>query len=190
MNSDKKKAMLSFLETLQHAPHIAVDTESDPETDLFLGFSIAYQRLGMYFPVGHLQDGVNIDDEVFDTAMKVIDNAPLRVFQHAGYDLGRFQYKLGHILHDKRFVCTMTMAHMINENTINKSLDSLHRKYVKNGQGKFKNKVMEDITQKLGWRYVPILLMEQYASQDAIITSELYTALEPLYKEQFGEMFS
>ena len=184
-----KGQMMGFLEIMQGTSHIGVDTESDPDTDLFLGFSIACGEVGMYFPVGHLEADANIDDEVYDYSMNVIDKHELRVFQHAGYDLSRYEHKLGIPLQG-RFVCTMTMAHMINENLVSKSLDSLHKHYVKNGTGKEMPELMKNIIKQMGWRYVPAQLMTVYGTQDAVAASQLFLALKPLYTAQFGELFS
>jgi DNA polymerase I-like protein with 3'-5' exonuclease and polymerase domains len=165
-----------------------VDTESDHEIDLFLGLSLAVAGYGMYFPIGHLEEDVNIDDEVYECAIDTIKNHRLRVFQNAGYDLMVFE-KLGVKL-DGPFACTMIMAHMVDENLPSKSLDSLHKVFVPNGVGKIRHPLMQHIIDTMGWRYVPVYLMNEYGTQDAVATSELFMVLAPLFEAQFGEMFS
>jgi hypothetical protein len=170
-------------------PYMAVDTESDFNfvPPLFLGMSIAIPgSLGTYLP-RNLVDGGNVDDEVFELGLEVIRNAPRRVFQHAGHDLVIFE-KIGVPLLGK-FACTMIMAHMINENLLSKSLDHLHKHYC-GGEGKKRHPFMQTMIDTLGWSYVPTQLMYVYGKQDAVATLEVFEAIYPLYKKQFGELYA
>lgn len=169
-------------------PHIGVDTESDFTLDppLFLGFSLAFGSQGMYFPVAHMEDG-NVDSDIIELGMKIISENPLRVFQNAGHDLQVLD-DLGCPMWDKPFACTMIMAHMIDENIISKDLDTLHKMFT-GGKGKLRDPVMQQIIDTMGWRYVPIQLMAEYGAQDAIAASELFIELEPIYKNQFGDLY-
>lgn len=187
-----KDEMLHFLDSLAVAPHIAIDTEADYKVDplLHLGFSMAYSSIGMYFPVGHLEQDANIDEEVFKIAMEVMATARLRVFQHAGHDLDVLEEGYNNYLWDKPFVCTMIMAHMIDENIISKSLDHLHKTFVSGGVGKIRHPLMQQIIDTMGWRFVPVYLMNEYGTQDAVATSQLFLELEPLYKIQFGRLYN
>lgn len=184
-----KEEMLSFIRYFQFFEHLAVDTESDPETGIKLGISCAYApaNLGTYFPIGHLEEGANIDDEVFEKLIIGIDKSKLRVFQHAAHDLDIFE-QLGYPLNG-RFADTMIMAHMIDENVPNKGLDYLHKLYV-GGEGKDRHNLMQQYIDTMGWLYVPVQLMNVYATQDAVATSELYVELEPLFVKQFGVLFN
>jgi DNA polymerase I-like protein with 3'-5' exonuclease and polymerase domains len=178
------------LNSIPAFPHIAVDTEGDFKFDppLFLGFSVAYKTTGYYVPVGHFKEpDANVDEDVLELAMKKIEEAPLRVFQHAGHDLMVLD-QLGYPMWDKPFACTMIMAHMINENLPSKSLDSLHKTFT-GGVGKIRHPVMQQIIDTLGWSSVPVYLMNEYGTQDAVATSELFLELEPRYVEQFGPLY-
>lgn len=180
---------IDFLEIARCTRHIAVDTEKDYKVDppLFLGFSIAFPGAGTYFPVGHLEQGVNIDEDLFHLAMKTIQNNKIRVFQHAGHDLIELE-ELGYPMWHIPYACTMVMAHMIDENLLSKSLDSLHKHFT-GGVGKIRDPLMQDTIDTMGWRYVPTMLMMEYGTQDAVATSELFEILEPLYIEQFGPLY-
>lgn len=178
---------LDFINLLGKMRFAAVDTEKDPETLQFLGMSVAFPGMGMYFPVGHMEKDANIEIPTLELLMKTIRDIPLRVFQHAGHDLMEFQ-ELDFPLQDLPFACTMIMAHMIDENVISKSLDHLHKTYT-GGVGKIKHPVMEHITSKVGWRFVPVALMNQYGKQDAVATCELFCAVEPLWEKQYGPLY-
>jgi DNA polymerase I-like protein with 3'-5' exonuclease and polymerase domains len=176
---------LRFLSYLETVSHIAVDTEKDPITDRFLGFAIAYLKLGMYFPIGHLEEG-NINEEIYIATAKLLQNHKLRVFQNASHDLQDFE-DLGLPLNG-RFADVMVLANMIDENIVSKKLDYLH-KYFCNGEGKRMHPLMANIIKTMGWQYVPLQLMYDYCMQDAVATSEIFDMIEPMYVEQFGPLF-
>jgi DNA polymerase-1 len=158
---------------------VAVDTEGD-----MLGFSVAIPGFAMYIPVAHLQEDVNLDPT---EAIKVIDSVPCRIFHNAAHDLQIFE-NYGTPLNGP-FIDTMIIAHMVDENIPSKQLDYLHKHYCK-GEGKNRHPMMEGIIKAMGWEYVPIELMCEYATNDAVITLELFMTLRPLYEKQFGAFFS
>lgn len=184
-----RQEMLDFLDMVPYWSHISVDTEGDFSLDppLFLGYSLAFAPWGMYFPVAHLMEG-NVDEDIVDISFKAVMQNRRRVFQHAGHDLIVLE-EIGYDMWHLQNACTMIMAHMVNENTLSKDLDTLHKVYT-GGTGKTRPEEMNTIIKGLGWRYVPPLLMNIYAKQDAIATSELYKALEPLYVAEFGELYA
>lgn len=162
--------------------YVTVDTEGFLPNPL--GISIAHPALdSMYFPIGH-RENVNIDAEAYDFLVHVLKTVPYRVFQHAGHDITILPF-----LFDLPFICTMIMAHMIDENVMSKGLDYLHKYYCK-GEGKFSDLLMDSIIKTMGWDYVPFELINVYAARDALITMELFLALLPLYEAQFGSPWS
>lgn len=174
--------MLAHLENCLSFKYLAVDTEGYAPD--ILGISIAHPALHtMYFPVGHKED-VNIDDETHEFLRHVLKTVSYRVFHHAGHDILSLPY-----LFDLPFVCTMIMAHMVDENVMSKGLDYLHKLYC-GGEGKQMNPLMASIIKTMGWEYVPFELMNSYADTDALITMELFLKLLPLYEEQFGPLWS
>lgn len=179
---------LHYLEKAVTFPHMAVDTESDPNTGLFLGISTAYLQDAMYWPVGHLEAEANIEESLLESLLEVIRDNPLRVFQNAGFDLKKFEEDLNCPLQGA-FADTLIMVHMINEELPNKGLNYIHKQYT-GGVGKIRHPIMQQIIDTMGWRYVPVLLMNEYATQDAIATSEVFEVVRPLFEKEYGRMFS
>lgn len=174
--------MLQFLENCQIFEYLAVDTEGYAPNPL--GISLANPALeSMYFPIGHMED-VNIDEEIREVLDVLLRTVPVRIFHHAGHDLMVLRD-----LFDLPFVCTMIIAHMVDENLYNKSLDAVHKAYC-GGEGKQMHPLMASIIKTMGWEYVPIELMNEYADNDALITMESFIKLKPLYEAQFGPLWS
>lgn len=173
--------MHQVLENCLQFKYISVDTEGFAPNPL--GISVCNPALqGMYFPIGHKED-VNIDAETYEFLVHVLKTVPYRVFQYAGHDITILPF-----LRDLPFVCTMIMAHMINENLLSKSLDYLGKFYV--GEGKKQDPLMESIIKSMGWEWVPFELMNLYAEWDAILTMKLFQVLLPLFEEEYGPLWS
>lgn len=167
-----------FLESCRTFKYISLDTEGN-----LLGISLATPLLqSMYFPIGHIQN-VNLNNDIKKELYDVITTVPYRIMHHAGHDIMVLPE-----IHDLPFVCTMIMAHMVDENVLSKSLDYLHKYYCK-GEGKQKHPLMASIIKTMGWEYVPIELMNEYADNDALITMELFIKLLPLFEAQFGPLW-
>jgi len=159
-----------------------VDTEGYAPN--ILGISIAHPALhSMYFPVGHQED-INIDEETRNFLQHVLKTVPYRIMHNAAHDIVALPY-----ISDLPFVCTMIMAHMVDENVMSKGLDYLH-KYYCSGEGKEMDPLMESIIKTLGWEWVPYALMDKYGKVDAKITMELFLELLPKYENQFGALWS
>lgn len=170
--------MHQFLENCLTFKYISVDTEGN-----LLGISIATPALqSMYFPIGHIQN-VNVDEETKREIYRILVTVPYRIMHHAGHDI-----RILPEIEKLPFVCTMIMAHMVDENVLSKGLDYLHKYYCK-GEGKQKHPLMDSIIKTMGWEYVPIELMNEYADNDALITMELFIALLPLFEAQFGSLW-
>lgn len=173
---------MAHLENCLTFKYIAVDTEGYAPN--ILGISIAHPGLAsMYFPVGH-RESVNIDEETNNFLRHVLQTINFRVFHNAGHDLIALPY-----LFDLPYICTMIMAHMVDENIMSKGLDYLHKFYC-DGEGKQMDPLMESIIKSMGWDYVPYALMYEYATEDARITMELFMKIKPLFEEQFGLIWS
>lgn len=136
----------------------------------------------MYFPIGHRED-VNIDAEVDEVLRRTLRSVPYRIFHNAGHDLVALPD-----LFDLPFVCTMILAHMVDENVMSKGLDYLSKYYCGN-EGKQMHPLMASIIKTHSWYHVPYALMYDYASVDASLTMELFMTLLPKYEEQFGSLW-
>lgn len=171
-----------LLERSSEFKYIAVDTEGYSYRPL--GISIA-NPLGecAYFPIGHTED-VNIDEELYKQLIETIKKIPYRIMHNAGHDIVILPE-----LHDLNFVCTMIMAHMVDENVMSKALDYLHKIYC-GGDGKTGDPIMQGIIDTMGWYAVPYMLMYKYAANDAKITMELFLELLPRYEKEFGPLWS
>ncbi len=174
--------MLKVLEDCLIFKYIAADTEGYAPNPL--GISIANPaRQSMYFPLNHKED-VNIDEEVTEALFHTLKTVPYRIFHHAGHDITTLPE-----LFDLPFVCTMIMAHMVDENVISKGLDYLHKFYC-GGEGKQMHPLMASIIKTMGWEYVPFELMNSYACVDALDTMEVFLELLPRYEAEFGPLWS
>lgn len=178
---------IQFLKYAKLAPHLAVDTESDPDVDLLLGISVAFPGVAMYFPVAHLEEDANITDAQLKELIEIIKSVPLRIFHHAAHDLEKLR-EIGYDLWYLPFADTMIMTHMIDENIRNKGLDYLHKMFTSK-EGKNRSPLMQGMIDSMGWRYVPVTLMDDYAKNDALITEELFTEIRPLFEEQYGSLY-
>ena len=165
-----------------------MDSESDPKVDLFLGISIGFAATGMYFPINHIEEDANIDDEVYDLLVDTMRSCPLRIFHNAAFDLTQFAKHLNLDLWHLPFADTMIMAHMIDENVMSKQLDYLCKYYLGN-EGKNRSPLMQSMIDTMGWRYVPTVMLADYAANDAKITWELFMYLRPLFEEQYGPLY-
>lgn len=174
--------MFSHLENCLRFKYIAVDTEGYTAESI-LGISVAHPGLqSLYFPIGH-KEHVNIDWETTELLVHVLKTVPIRVFQHAGHDITILPF-----LADLDFVCTMIMAHMIDENVMSKSLDYLGNYYC--GEGKRSDPLMDSIAKTMGWDFIPFELINSYAEWDALLTMMLFLKILPLYEAQFGKLWT
>lgn len=173
---------MEVLESCLAFDYLAVDTEGwAPD---ILGISIAPPFSdGMYFPLRSMED-VNIDEETKEVLYDVLTRVPYRVMHHAGHDINSIPE-----IADLPFICTMIMGHMVDENVMSKGLDYMHKHYCKK-DGKQRPELMQSIIDSMGWDWVPIELMNLYASVDAEITMELFLTLKPLYEAQFGDIWT
>lgn len=172
-----------FLDSSLDFKYLAVDTEGYVKQGL-LGISVANPALQhMYFPTGHKED-VNIDAEVRELLDHVLKTVPYRIMHNAAHDIIALPE-----LFDLPFVCTMIMGHMVDENVMSKGLDFMHKWHC-GGEGKEMHPLMASIIKTMGWYYVPFELMNVYASNDALITMELFLTLLSKYEEQFGPLWS
>ncbi len=180
--------------------YISVDSEGWPRGATYqvnntkyvsqglLGISIALPTLqGMYFPLGHTFEDVNISPLVRSLMIDVLKSVKYRIFHNAPHDL----YSMLELvdMRELPFLDTMILGHMVNENLYSKSLDVMHKHYCK-GTGKDRDPMMQGIIDALGWYMVPFELVNRYGSVDAEITMELAQTLIPLYTEQFGPLWT
>lgn len=128
-----------------------------------------------YYPFNH-EVGPNLPYEDLDEVANVITSHPMRVFHNAKHDLLAL-LAMGIDVRHLPFYDTMLMGHWLNENMLNKGLDSMSRLY--GGQPKNRPELMKNIIKLMGWGYVPSQIMAEYSANDAHITYELFEKLLP-----------
>lgn len=171
---------LDLLETAVKAEQIVVvDTEG---INRFLGVSVAFDGLpfGMYFPIDHDQPG-NISLQEKERLFDLIRRIKILSAHNAVHDL-RFLKRYG-VEFLGKFYDTMLMAHWINEEEFDYSLDALGRVYNLKSR-KTKPQHMEDFIKTEGWDKVPITWMDEYSSMDAFAELELLGKLLPKFEAE------
>lgn len=167
-----------ILDLTESADIVTVDTEG---SERLLGISICFDGLsnGFYFPIGH-EDEDNLNESQIKRLYSILGSRYALVFHNAIYDLrvlrdNGFDY-LG------LFYDTMLMAHWIDEEQYNFSLDTTSKIY--GGKPKNMSPVMQFIIDTEGWDKVPYYLMYVYSSNDAFITHQLFRELLPLFQAE------
>ena len=188
---------LQTLEVCRQADIVAVDTETTgfgirDGTDHAYGVSLSARNkkgtlYSAYYPIRHRLAGGDLDpdnmtEEVYKQVKEVVENAPLVVFHNAKFDLVSLETL--DIYRRLDFVCTLILAHLIDENRpASKSLDNC-TKYYLGYYGKEKSDVLEVFIKHFGWDKIPAAMMDRYAEVDARVTLELYEKL--IKKVDFG----
>ena len=145
---------------------IALDTETSslhPHTNNFKLIGVA------------LYDGEGIKEFTndFDRVKSIAENPDNTIVCHNI----KFDYSaLATVgIHIANGACTLAMAHMVDENRFDHSLDSLSRDLLNDHKDDTAIKVMS----KFGWDQIPWEILEPYAIKDAELCYRLYHLLAP-----------
>jgi len=170
---------------------VAVDTETNGEDcrdgrGYGLGISLAWKdsdgEQAIYFPFRHFDANYNLQafkgllQHVFDTRTLIFHNAKfdLTVLETLGFDTSKI-----------RFLDTMILCHLINENEpYAKSLDSCVKFYKVAEEGKHKTEKLNNWIKLHGWGMTPSYYMCEYAAWDALLTYRLYQQIRPKLKAE------
>lgn len=163
---------------------VAVDTETDGNdvrdgSGYLTGLSISTGRTSCYLPFRH-GEGDNLILGEWVAPLTAALNSTTLVFHNAKFDIPSLA--TAGIKVTGKFYDTMLMAHWINENWPDKSLDWLGKRLL--GEGKSKSLLMDTIVKAYGWAAVPSQVMAPYAEQDARLTLKLFNKLFPEFKKQ------
>lgn len=164
-----------------------------------MGVSVAFRDggdvTGFYLPFRHSNLGGSFNHNVarFLPVLQRILDTKLCVYHNAKFDLVSLQ-TLGLRTHgpDRRFVDTMVLAHLLDENRpySGKSLDSCSRYYLKDEGGKRKSEDLKEIIKVFGWGAVSPDHMAEYGMYDAVLTLRLFEVLQPkLTAERLGNVW-
>lgn len=156
---------------------VTIDTEGVAP---MLGFSFCVKGMpqGFYLPFHH-SDGVNLSATEQKHLLNLLSTKWL-VHHNAAHDVM--------VLEDEgikpyNFYDTMLMAHWVNEEMFNYGLDSVSRAY--GGLPKNMPPSMKQIIDEEGWHAVPLSMMDEYSSNDAFITDELFWKIKEKFDKQF-----
>lgn len=162
---------------METADIITVDTEG---VSTMLGISVCFDGLpdGFYFPFNHING--NLDDPSKQRIFKILATRKALVFHNAVHDLRVLaNHGLNYV---GVFYDTMIMAHWINEERQDYSLDKISQVY--GGKPKAMPAEMSALIDMDGWDIVPASLMTQYSGNDAFITHQLFRKLLPEFQAQ------
>jgi len=178
-----------FLKGLAAVDIVALDTESSGHdlrdgTGRVIGFSLAFDPTSgamppwsAYLPISHID--YNYSEETISQVMEIVLQKKL-VMHNAKHDLVALE-RMGYPFHGT-FYDTMLMAHLLDENLPNKSLDYVARKYV--GEHKERSKEMQTLINAFGWGMLPAEQVAEYAQHDALITYLVFRHLQPQFERE------
>jgi DNA polymerase III epsilon subunit-like protein len=170
------------------APIMAVDTETNGEDirdgrGLCIGISVAFRNVkgklvGSYFPVAHEKD--NVSPEIREQLKALLLSREKLIMHNRKFDIPSLATAGIAVPRSISQYCTMIMAHMLNEN-VPKSLDWLSKNELKK-EGKLKGPEWELMFNLYGWSAkFPSSIMHEYATEDALLTLELFEKLYPYF---------
>lgn len=177
------------LADLDSVEKLHIDTESNGESlkdgrGYTIGMSIdispdkGLNAYSYYFPFRHPQG--NLTPDYLEELKKLIYRKKKWVAQNARHDILAMQ-SLG-IDPPFDWECTMLMAHQVNENLLNYSLDSLSKGL--GYDGKAKDQHFSNIIKLLGWGGVPPSFLAEYAATDASLLRPLAEHYVSKYYEE------
>src|SRR6266498_210695 len=181
MSSPTNESFQKHLQLIRESPYLTIDTEgtlTHPHSETW-GLSASVFGQSAYYPFNHGY-GQNYPREMLSSLKEVIENHPCLVMHHAKHDL-RALHNLN-INPTGKFYCTLQMAHITDENRFSKELSALSTSY--GGQPKQMPDVMKAIIDGFGYHMVPVEYWMDYASNDALITEELFYPLLQEFKDQ------
>lgn len=179
-----------FIDGARKARYLVVDIEGDGKDvrdkdsgAITMGATLTYRdkdfkKQSYYFAFQHMI-GEN-QPEFFDSVRETIKNHPCLVMHNAKHDLVGLELWDIHRFHG--FYCTMTMAHLINENQVSYKLDHLSR--IHGGQPKNMSTTMKTLIDFVGWGHIPVKMMREYSANDGYITLDLFESLIPEFQAE------
>ena len=172
----------SILNLMSVPKTLVIDTESG-ETRGLMGVSSCFEGLTNGFYLGWNHDDHNLLPYQRERLSNILsDERKTLVFHNAAYDLKVLEHN-GLIPRKRRnFYDTMLMVHWINENLNNYSLDAQSKAY--GGKPKNRSNAMQYIIDTYGWDAVTFQMNNNYSSNDAFITWELFEKVLPEFQAQ------
>lgn len=185
---------VSLLENHEAFPYIVIDTETNggdvrDGTGVCYGLSLCTRLPGLglvayYFPAHHPAGGgypaVNLELDQLAQLREAIQNYKgVLVFHNAKFDLESLR-TIG-IDYKGKYLCTMLMCHLINENLpYSKSLQDCGRYYL-NDAGKKNEGEYAIHLAMFGYAGMPYQSTKEYGEYDAVLTYALLEKILPLF---------
>lgn len=167
------------IDLLQAATDVTIDTEGMPS---LMGISAAFDGLnqGIYLPFNHARG--NLTDVQKKKLFQVLETRDSLIMYNAIHDLRVLANKAGF---DYRgwFWDLMLMAHWVNEERFDYSLNTISQVY--GNAPKAMAPQMSAIIDSDGWDAVPVAWMDEYSSNDSLITHLTFRKILPLWDKQF-----
>src|SRR6476659_1812756 len=169
-------------------PRRASDTETNGEDvrdgrGYAYGVSVAYRSpnglVFFYMPFRHSNAGSvgNYEYSRFMRPLQEIISRRTCIYHNAKFDLVSLR-TLGLDMERSEFLCTMKLAHLVNENLFDYSLDLVCKKFL-GRPGKQKSEAFKKFEKITGWAGMPPEVHGEYAAYDTYSTLELFEALQP-----------
>lgn len=184
-----------FLKGLATAPVAAIDLETNGQDcrdgrGYTQGISAAYEYPGLglishYMPFRHLY-GTNLEISIWLPRVKeaIESRDSLITVTHNNKADIVFADSFGIDIRMPGLLCTMLMAHLINEILpYKKSLDSVGKYYL-NDPGKKESPEFIALRDKVGWHAIPSELMYEYARYDSDLDYRIYFKLLPKWNAE------
>lgn len=175
-----------FIQYAKLAPILAIDTEANGEDvrdtrGMCMGISMAFRGtdgtlFAAYMPFRH--EDYNWPEDRLQAVRELIEGHPCLVAHNMKFDICSLA-TLG-IKVSNMFYCTMLMAHLLNENEFNYSLDALTKKYM-NDEGKRTSENFLALKAEVGWAGIPAAVMFDYSVYDAELHLRLFEYLMPKF---------
>src|SRR5947209_15934274 len=190
MNLPENQALMilkNLLATYSSNNKIAIDTETNGREirdgrGYCIGVSLSWEgENALYLPFRHIDEENNYDLSRFLPVLQEILRRYVIIFHNAAFDLISLR-TLGCDTDEVKFMDTMLLAHLLDEELLSYGLDYLGNLYL--GIGKLRSKDFMNYINSYGWGELVVEMMYDYATFDAYLTYNLYKYLAPKLKAE------
>jgi DNA polymerase-1 len=177
----------TLLEVYSETNKIAIDTETNGKEirdgrGYCVGVSLAWEgENALYLPFRHVDEESNYDLARFLPVLQRILDKFTIIFHNTAFDLISLR-TLGCDTDKVKFMDTMLLAHLLDEELLSYKLDYLGNLYL--GMGKLRSFEFTNWVKWYGWDQLVVELMYDYAMFDAYLTYKLYQFLAPKLKTE------
>ncbi len=167
----------SKLNILEASDYVSVDTEG---VTMLMGVSCAVSGFPQGFYVGFNHAAGNLTEAERERLFRILSTRKALIFHNAVHDLRVL--KRNGFDYQGPFFDTMLMAHWINEEQVNYSLNNVSLRL--GGKPKAMPPEMSMLIESDGWDIIPLAWMDEYSSNDAYITHHAFEKMLPEFNKQ------